>query len=59
MNPFMTLITRLGEASTAVQERRQRRQDWRTEVWNDRFDRREWGHITGEIPQIDSVSGAA
>lgn len=49
---LMTLITRLGQVSTEVQQRRQQRQDWRTEVWLDRFDKREWGHITGEIPEI-------
>lgn len=51
-SPLMNFITRLGEASKAVQERRQQRQDWRTEVWLDRFNRREWGHITGEIPEV-------
>ena len=54
-NQLMTLMTKLGEASKAVQERRQQRQDWRTDVWFDRFDpfdQRDWGHVTGEIPQI-------
>ena len=49
---LMTLITSLGEAATAVQERRLRRQDWRTEDWRQRFEVRDWGHITGEIPIV-------
>ncbi len=50
--PLLAFMRRLGEASLAVQQRRQQRQDWRTEVWLDRFDSREWGHITGEVPEI-------
>lgn len=51
---IMSFITQIGEVARAVQERRQQRHDWRTEVWLDRFDRREWGHLTGEIPEIGS-----
>ncbi len=53
---LMTFITTLGQAATEVQERRQRRQDWRTEEWMDRFDSRQWGHITGEIPKVQASS---
>ena len=49
---LMAFITALGETATAVQERRQRRQDWRTEEWRERFDSRQWAHITGELPRI-------
>jgi hypothetical protein len=49
---LMAFITKLGEAATEVQKRRQLRQDWRTEEWTDRFDSRQWGHITGEIPRV-------
>ncbi len=49
---LMAFITTLGEAATEVQKRRQVRQDWRTEEWTDRFDSRQWGHITGEIQGI-------
>jgi hypothetical protein len=52
----MALITRLGEAAMEVQKRRQLRQDWRTEEWTDRFDSRQWGHITGEIPKVQSTA---
>ncbi|MBT8165256.1 MAG: hypothetical protein HKO82_02755 [Acidimicrobiia bacterium] len=51
-NQLMAFITTLGEAATEVQKRRQVRQDWRTEEWVDRFDSRQWTHITGEIPRI-------
>ena len=51
-NHLMAFITALGETATAVQKRRQRRQDWRTEEWRDRFDVRDWGHVTGEIPAV-------
>ena len=50
--PLMAFITTLGEAATEVQKRRQMRQDWRTKEWTDRFDSRQWTHITGEIPGI-------
>lgn len=51
---LMAFITALGEAATQVQQRRQLRQDWRTEDWIDRFDSRQWGHITGEIPKVQA-----
>ncbi len=51
---LMEFLTTVGQAVTEVQQRRQRRQDWRTEVWLDRFDSRQWGHVTGEIPRIQS-----
>jgi hypothetical protein len=49
---IMAFITTLGEAATEVQKARQVRQDWRTEEWADRFDARQWGHITGEMPVV-------
>ena len=49
---LMEFIMALGDAATAVQRRRQLRQDWRTEDWRERFDARDWGHVTGEVPQI-------
>ena len=49
---LLAFIMTLGEAATEVQKRRQVRQDWRTEEWVDRFDSRQWAHITGEIPQV-------
>ncbi len=52
---LMAFITTLGEVATEVQKRRQRRQDWRTEEWIDRFDSRHWGHITGEIHRVRSA----
>ena len=55
-SPLMTFITRLGEASRAVQERRQLRQDWRTQEWHERFDVRDWGHVTGEVPLVHPQS---
>lgn len=51
---LMAFITTLGEVTTEVQKRRQVRQDWRTEEWIDRFDSRQWGHITGEIPKVQA-----
>ena len=51
---LMAFITTLGEAATEVQKRRQVRQDWRTREWTDRFDSRQWAHVTGEIPQVHS-----
>ena len=49
---LMAFITTLGETATEVQNRRLRRQDWRTEEWRERFDVRDWGHITGEVPVV-------
>jgi hypothetical protein len=51
-NQLMALITTLGETATEVQKRRQRRQDWRTAEWRERYDVPDWGHITGEMPRI-------
>jgi hypothetical protein len=51
---LMAFITTLGEAATEVHKQRQLRQDWRTEEWVDRFDSRQWGHITGEIPKVQA-----
>lgn len=51
---LMAFITTLGEVATQVQQRRQLRQDWRTEEWIDRFDSRQCGHITGEIPKVQA-----
>ena len=50
-----SLLTALGEAATAVQERRHRRRDLRTEEWNERFDARHWAHITGELPTVQQA----
>lgn len=55
-NQLMTFLTALGEAATEVHKQRQVRQDWRTEEWIDRFDSRRWGHVTGEIPRIQTIS---
>ncbi len=46
------LLTALGEVADEVQQRRGRRQDWRTEDWFERFDSRQWAHVTGEVPEI-------
>ena len=51
---LMAFVTTLGEVATQVQQRRQLRQDWRTEEWIDRFDSRQLGHITGEIPRVQA-----
>jgi hypothetical protein len=51
---LMAFITTLGEVAMQVQQRRQLRQDWRTEEWIDRFDSRQWGHVTGEIPRVQA-----
>jgi hypothetical protein len=51
---LMTLITSLGRAAGEVQKRRLTRQDWRTQEWTERFDSKQWGHITGEIPTVEA-----
>jgi len=49
---IMAFIATLGEAAMEVQKRRRLRQDWRNEEWTDRFDSRQWGHVTGENPTV-------
>lgn len=49
---LIAFITTLGETFGEVQVRRQRRQDWRTAEWRERFDVPDWRHITGESPTI-------
>lgn len=51
---LMSLITLLGQATGEVQKRRLTRQDWRTQEWSERFDSRQWAHITGEIPTVEA-----
>lgn len=51
---LMALITAVGQAAGDVQKRRLVRQDWRTEEWLERFDSRQWTHITGEIPTVEA-----
>lgn len=44
----------LGEAATAVQERRQQRMQWRAQAWKEQIQDAgfAWEEITGEIPRI-------
>lgn len=51
---LMAFVRTLGEAAGDVQQQRRRRRDWRTDEWRERFDARDWGHVTGEIPTIST-----
>ena len=44
----------VGEAATAVQDRRHQRMQWRAQAWKEQIQEAglAWEEITGEIPRI-------
>ena len=48
------MLRTMGEAASAVQDRRAQRMHWRVQAWKDQFQEAglAWEEITGEIPRI-------
>ena len=48
------MLQTVGEAATAVQDRKQQRMQWRAQAWKDQIQEAglAWEEITGEIPRI-------
>ena len=48
----------VGEAATAVQQRKHQRMEWRVQAWEEQIEEAgfAWEEITGEIPRIQPTT---
>lgn len=51
------MLRTLGDAASAVQDRRQQRMQWRAQAWKEQISEAglAWEEITGEVPQVQAT----